>query len=358
MKKLIKQIAVLIVIILLVLSLMIDVSKINDVAIKFVAQIYKLLAIAVMTLFIQIIVHELGHVICGVKNNYSFLGFQILGITIFKQNEKLKLRVDGFTNALGLAIMIPNEDVQDEDQIKFFKAGYIANSITLIPLFIFFILFPSQRILISISIIMTTIMILSNAIPREISGNFNDGYLVKLYKSEGMENELAITIQKLQNELISGRRPADLELQEIAYDENIFAVLINLLMYYKGLDMKDSSLMNSRISLLENRFQNLEKIQKDSIIYELIFYYCYIIGDKLKATKYFVDIENRLEKDMDINARRILAYYYYSARLDLDKAKYYAEQGLEVADKYPIKGIGIMEKQLLNDLLKKIEKSW
>ena len=61
---------------------------------------------------------------------------------------------------------------------------------------------------------------------------------------------------------------------------------------------------------------------------------------------------------MDINARRILAYYYYSAHLDLDKAKYYAEQGLEVADKYPIRGIGMMEKQLLNDLLEKIKKGW
>ncbi len=358
MKKLIKQIAVFLVIILSILSLMIDVSKINDVAIKFGVQIYKLLAVALMTLFIQIIVHELGHVVCGVKNNYSFLGFQVFGITIYKQNNKLKLRVDGFTNALGLAIMIPNEDVQDEDQIKFFKSGYIANSITLIPLIITFILFPSQRFLIGISIIVTTIIILSNAIPREIAGNFNDGYLVKLYKSEGKDNGPALIYQKLQNELISGTRPADLELQEIQYEENIFAILINLMMYYKGLDMRDSSLMNSRINLLENRYDNLENIQKDSIIYELIFYYCYIIGDKLKATKFFAGIENRLEKDMDINARRILAYYYYSAHLDLDKAKYYAEQGLEVADKYPIRGIGMMEKQLLNDLLEKIKKGW
>lgn len=355
MKKPIKQLIVFLVIILFIYSLTIDMSKINNGATKFTIQVIKIVAVYYMTSFIQIVLHELSHVICGVKNRHSFLELQILGITLYKQNDKLKLRVDGFNHALGAAVMIPNEDAQTEDHIKFFKAGYIANSITLVPLIILFILFPSQRILIATSIITTLIMVLGSAIPSEISGVYNDGYLVKLYKSEAKDNGVVFIYQKLLRDTMSGIRPAELELVDIQYDENIFATIINLTMYHKGLDMNDFSLMNSRMSLVENNIQDLEKIQKDSFVYELIFYYSYIIGDKLKAAKLFSEVENSLEKDMDINGRRVLAYYYYSAHLDFEKAKYYAEQGLEVADKYPVKGNAIMEEKLLNDLLEMIK---
>ena len=128
MKKTIVQIAILAIIPLLILSLFIDTGQLNNTFLVYALAIYKGLVIASVTLFVQIIIHELGHVICGVKNNFSFFGFQILGLTIYKQDNKLKLRADGFTNALGLAIMIPNKVISEKNQIAFYKSGYIANS--------------------------------------------------------------------------------------------------------------------------------------------------------------------------------------------------------------------------------------
>lgn len=355
MKKTIVQIAIFAIIPLLSLSLMIDGSQLNNTFLVNALLIYKGLVVAAMTLFVQIIIHELGHVICGVKNNYSFYGFQILGLTIYKQEDKLKLRADGFTNALGLAIMIPNETISDENQIAFYKSGYIANAVTLIPLVILYILSSAVRPYILISIIITIFMVFSNVLPTEVGGNFNDGYLVNLYKTDGEKRAMVLDTQKLQQDLIMGIRPSELPYYEVKHEDNVFAIMINLFMYYKGLDSGDKTLMEERIEMIEHKYHMLENIQKDSFIYELIYYNCCVRDDKLKATKLFSEIESRLEKDMDINARRILAYYNYSAKLDIDIAVSYAKQGLELKDKYPIKGIAIMEEKLIMDLLEAIK---
>ncbi|MDO5718236.1 MAG: hypothetical protein Q4P34_04550 [Tissierellia bacterium] len=315
---------------------------------------YKFLFTVFMTLIVQKLISELSRVACGVFNNYSFIGFQILGITIFREGENFKLRLDGFNNDFCLAVMAPNNEVTDNNHINYYRSGYLANILTLIPISMAFYFGRKNYVILIIAV--TVIMIISRMIPREAGGNFNDGYLVRLFKNKKREDhELAGIYQKLQTELIIGTRPKDLPLIKIRKEENVFAVFINLYIYYKGIDIKDEAIIQTRIRQIEERYEILNSRQRQSIIYEFIYYYSFIARDNFTASKFYAEIEDKIEVDHDINARRVLAYYNYYSLLDPEKAADYAQAGLAVADDYPISGIAKMEIEALNNLLEKIE---
>lgn len=71
-----------------------------------------------------------------------------------------------------------------------------------------------------------------------------------------------------------------------------------------------------------------------------------------QAMQLFKSIQTSIIKDMDVNGRRVLAYYQYYVMKDVQGAYITAQQGLDTADKYYISGIGKMEKKLLLDLLR------
>lgn len=92
-----------------------------------------------------------------------------------------------------------------------------------------------------------------------------------------------------------------------------------------------------------------------SIIYELIFFYSYIQPDPVSARKLFDRCKEQLENDMDINGRRVLAYYFFGTERSLMGAEQAAREGLACAHLYPHRGIAKLEEELLHRLLAQIE---
>ncbi|MDO5689123.1 MAG: hypothetical protein Q4G61_02605 [Tissierellia bacterium] len=312
----------------------------------------KIAAFVLLTLFFSIIIHELGHVVAGLINNYSFMGMQILWLSIYVENGKLKARIDRDSKSVGMAIMIPNEKATEANHVSYFISGILANALSLIPLLFAYIFLPSIRLYLFFSIAIILFLIFLNAMPKEVDGVLNDGYLVKLYRSN--ENQTFKLFQKLQAQLISGTRPKEVELSSFVDGGDLFSLMIHLYSYYKALDGGDISKMIEEMNYIEGNYQKFGNIHSASIQYELIYYYSRVVKNPFEATRIYSKVESMLEKDFDINGRRVLAYYSHEVLLDEEKAERCIREGLRVADKYPIQGMALMEEDLLINLRNEI----
>ena len=66
-----------------------------------------------------------------------------------------------------------------------------------------------------------------------------------------------------------------------------------------------------------------------------------------RAVAYYSKAGRTLQKDKEVNGLRVKAYYEFYAENDIEAASKMAEEALSVADKYSIKGLGLMERELI-----------
>ncbi len=86
--------------------------------------------------------------------------------------------------------------------------------------------------------------------------------------------------------------------------------------------------------------------------YWLIFYYSHYNLSPTMADMFFARVSGTLLNDNDANAKRVLAYYYYGIKNDIEQAKHYIKEGLAVVDEFSLPG---SERELERKLLKDLE---
>lgn len=89
--------------------------------------------------------------------------------------------------------------------------------------------------------------------------------------------------------------------------------------------------------------------------YETLFYYCCIAGDVQRAESIMSAVRDVLVADKDVNGKRVYAYYLYFSEKDKNIALQTAREGLQAVDAFNCKGIAYMEKDLLQDLIYRIQ---
>ena len=89
--------------------------------------------------------------------------------------------------------------------------------------------------------------------------------------------------------------------------------------------------------------------------YEIIYYYTAIMRDVQRAEKYFLMVDSVLTKDMDINGRRVYAAYLYYTGKNPYIAMQVAQEGLNVVGHFPMKGLAYMERDLILQLMQRIQ---
>ncbi len=158
----------------------------------------------------------------------------------------------------------------------------------------------------------------------------------------------------LTNRLSVGTRPGDLPIAEVEIPDkkiDVNELRYYLFLYYHYLEICDYAKMKAIANLFEVNMPNTHAHYYICYIYELIFYYSYIDFDLNKAQEFFSYVDSELTSDKDINGRRVYAYYLFYTNKGKDKALKAAKEGIAVADKYPHKGIAVMEQELLTQLI-------
>lgn len=284
------------------------------------------LLVFVVSIFLHIIFHELGHLEAGLISGYEFASFRIGNRMWIKENGKIRLKKYSIPGTGGQCLMIPPKDMgYDYPVVLYNLGGILANIIVSVIVVILALLLRSGEMLIfSLVGIYLAIM---NGVPMKLQGLANDGMNVKCLKKEPLAMQ-AFDCQLRSNAAnMEGIRLRDMpeEWFEIPKDSDLSDVNTGTMIYMqiaKILDECDFALAKEKIQWAMDNVDGMLGIYKNELKCELIF--CYIMLGEYEEAEKLYEYEMKKYIDMTkvwLSRRRLMYAYYLLVEKDKEKAQ-------------------------------------
>lgn len=172
--------------------------------------------------FLHIIIHEGGHLVCGLLTGYRFVSFRVFNWTFIRESGKLRIKHFSVAGTGGQCLMAPPNKPLDEIPVTWYNlGGVLANLVCVGAAFLFLQLTdnPFVETFLIIFIIFGLFLILMNGIPMTIGGVSNDANNVILLRKD-KASKRALMIQLEGNALVQqGVRPCDMPSEWFLIDE-------------------------------------------------------------------------------------------------------------------------------------------
>ena len=220
----------------------------SDSFLTMVLKIMWLFATFIVATYLQVVIHEGGHLLAGLKSGYHFVSFRIGKMMWMKdENGKLMRRNFELAGTAGQCIMGPPEYTADFSTTLYNYGGVIANAISALLFLILYFLIPVAAVkMLNFVMMITGLMNAAiNGIPMVTSSVANDGHNEKECRRSERARR-AFWAQLKVTELMSRGQAADEipdELFETAPD-------------------RDCILINSSYIMRINRFMNKKDYRK------------------------------------------------------------------------------------------------
>ena len=131
-------------------------------------------------MYLQLIIHEAGHLVFGLLSGYRFSSFRIGSFMLLKENDKFVIKKLTISGTGGQCLMVPPQMQDGKIPVILFNlGGSMMNLIVSAVFLIVYLLIPSGTIISFICLIMVLIGVaiaLMNGIPLRLGTVDNDGY--------------------------------------------------------------------------------------------------------------------------------------------------------------------------------------
>ena len=251
----------------------------------------------VVAAYLQIILHEAGHLVCGLLSGYRFVSFRVGSITLVKDgNGKLRFKCFKIAGTGGQCLMAPPENVPlDQIPTKLYNAGGALVNLLCATVSLLLLLFCDGmpmwlRYFLAATMAIGFVFALLNGIPLKMGGVANDGYNM-LYLNrdkqavKGFAAQLIIN-EKQQNGMRLSQMPDEVfDLGgEINYSDPLQAN-VGLLLISRELDKGNIELAHEQFKeLLNSHRKELMPLFRLEAGCELMFT-SLVTGDKVVAQK-------------------------------------------------------------------------
>lgn len=182
-----------------------------------------LLAFLVSQTFL-IILHESGHLVCGLLSGYSFVSFRIFNLTFVKINGILRIRRYSIAGTGGQCLLTPPDlPLEKIPTVWYNLGGVLFNVIALlsiVPLF-FVKLNPFLSECVVIFALTDAILVLLNGMPMKVSGAGNDAYNMLLLRKDPLAKQGMVIALRSNALLQQGVRPKDMPQDWFVVSETI-----------------------------------------------------------------------------------------------------------------------------------------
>lgn len=264
-----------------------------------------LLAIVFMifSTFLQIILHEGGHLVCGLLTGYRFVSFRIFNQTLIRQDGRMRIKCFNIAGTGGQCLLVPPERPLAEIPYKLYNAGgVLANLLTAmiaIALIVAVSGIPKLLLLFLIMFALVGILLaLINGIPMRMNGIGNDADNMRQL-NKNRQSKLALVMQLHVNARVQeGMRPCEMPATWFEWDVEI--------------DYKDALQVNYRQMCIgylmdkeewEASYYALEDMMKHKD--EIIGMLCNEIGCELLFTAL---VTGRTERAEELCTKQLLTY--------------------------------------------------
>lgn len=310
-------------------------------------------------------VFTIGEFVFGLILGFKFRYFSFLGLNILRENGKICVRKTNFAY-LPFIAMVYGDNEEDigytRDLIK-----YILKSVTLIVTIVIVYLCCSSLsgiyhmayLMVVTELIIGTIIVIIKYFD----------FVIKAF-GKGPKSEIFREVRSVHSQLRQGVTPGKLRFSDKIPNHKIFDSRepdywgYDMIRYYWAVENNQMSMMKMIfISAMENQVdydmkRKTRDVIRQNFYYELIYYYSAIETDIQKAEKFMNYAGSNLEKDKDINGRRVYSAYLYYTGKGRELALEAAQSGLEVFGQSHEKGLALFERDLINQLIEKIKGEW
>lgn len=242
---------------------------------------------SILAIYLQLILHEAGHLIFGLLSGYEFVSFRVGSITIYKKDGKTHIGRYKLAGTGGQCLMAPPDLANEKIPYVLFNfGGVIINIVTSIVIVVVLVTMEVQPVLkaiLFVFIAMGVFAALTNGIPLHISGIDNDGYnAVSLGKNSDALR--AFWLQLKVNEMLTeGIRLKDMPEEwfekpsEEGMQNNMIAAL-EAIRCNRLLDMHCFEEVNQSVQAVVDSENKMVGVQKVLLQIDQIF--CEILGEK------------------------------------------------------------------------------
>ena len=164
-----------------------------------------LLLMMVPAFFIHIILHEAGHLICGLMSGYRFVSFRVGSYTLIKQDERYRIKRFGIAGTGGQCLMSPpvGTELENIPTVLYNAGGVIVNILIATTALIVWLMCKEMPDVLDAFVFALMFIgywaAIFNGIPFRMGGMPNDGYNI-LYLSRNKQSVRSFAIQLLVNE--------------------------------------------------------------------------------------------------------------------------------------------------------------
>ncbi len=303
----------------------------------------------IVAIVLQTLIHEAGHLMCGLLSGYTFVSFRLFSLILFRNAEgKLRLKRFSIAGTGGQCLLLP-PDVPYEQMPTFWynAGGVLFNLIAVllaIPLF-FLEIHPFCFVMNFMFVFAGGFIILTNGIPMTIGGINNDGKnALQLHKNKA--DLRALDIQLRSNALVQqGVRPKDLPAEwfetaeEIDYKDSLqVAVAIFSASYF--LDRMEWEKAYQTLTNLNAHKAEIMPLFVNEIACELLFA-ALITGRNDEAAQLYTDeLKKYIRQTRAVmsSKERVLCAIALKLEQDPEKAREIYEKVLANRDKYLMQG--------------------
>ncbi|MBE5744310.1 MAG: hypothetical protein E7358_06325 [Clostridiales bacterium] len=301
-----------------------------------------------VTLIINVILHELGHLIVGVFSGLKFYSIQILWLFIGNENGKFKVKLKGTKGEFGSTELLPqNKENVLKNYVYSALGGLIATFILILIQVAICLTVKSIEVYsgLGITFPLTVYIFLVNFFPMFEN---NDGYLVYKYMSDGNDKVVCENYYTATAELISGIEPRDLDSSLLVnYSQSSsYSAGIRYLRYLAYINHDEESALKE--------LREISDISENALlsdeIYEELFFSAILLNDVRYIKTREQSMTAIFEKSERPQTFRIHASYRFFTG-EVDWAKSILQGGIEFCKNYPIKGIAKAEEKYMQAML-------
>lgn len=318
-----------------------------------------ILVIVYIVSFLQMIIHETGHLIFGSLTGYKLSSFRIGSFMLINDNGKLKLKRYSLAGTGGQCLMSPPDMINNKVPIVLYNlGGCIMNIITgIIALAIFFLLRDNS--LLSVSMLMIAILgfvyAIMNGIPLRLGLIDNDGYnALSLGKNPQALRSFWIQM-KINDRILKGDRLKDIpeEWFTLPSDEEMKNSMISVIGVFACNRLMDEHRFDETESLIKHYLEadtSMVGIHRSLLICDYIF--CQLIrnGNRQDIEKMIDKQQKSFMQSMKKNPTVLRTEYAYALLLEnnITKAEKIKQQFEKCAVSYPYKSDIESERELIN----------
>ena len=312
-----------------------------------------LLISLLVSCLLALIIHEGGHLVCGLLSGYKYLMFRVGSLTLIKRKNKFEFKKFSIKGTGGQCILMPPEsdDPQKVPFLLYHAGGGLFNLLT--ALIAFPISFAVESIILKLILwvlgFVSVLLGLTNLLPLKIQVP-NDGYNIMMMLRNPSERTAIYKMLKINGLLFDGLTPSQIspELNELE-SKGFYKSAENLIKgaaLIDGLDFAEA----------EKKFD--EGAKDDTIAYYQLESRSELMFCKIMNNAPSEEIDALYDKELAkfianagktfISKRRQMYAYYLLYKHDPQSAEKEYQAAMKLKDTYPIEGEVLSELKLID----------